>query len=148
MNTIANYYDWYKAVHIIAVISWMAAIFYMPRLFVYHTRAEIGSEMDKTFQIMEHKLLRIIMTPSMIVTYIFGFINAYIYGFAALGTWFHIKMTAVLCLTVIHGMLAKWRKDFLIGENKHSERFFRIINEVPVLFMVIAVVMVIVKPFE
>lgn len=143
-----DYYEWYKAIHVIAVISWMAAIFYMPRLFVYHTRAETGSEMDRTFQIMERKLLKMIMTPSMVLTYIFGFANAYIYGFVALGTWFHIKMAAVLGLTAIHGLLAKWRKDFLRGENRHSERFYRIVNEVPVLFMIVAVVMVIVKPFE
>jgi putative membrane protein len=144
----ANYYEWYKALHIIAVISWMAAILYMPRLFVYHSRAEIGSEMDKTFQIMERRLLKIIMTPAMIATYVFGITNAYIYGFVALGGWFHIKMTAVLGLTAMHGMLAKWRKDFAKGENKHSEKFYRIINEVPFLLMVIAVVMVVVKPFE
>jgi putative membrane protein len=139
---------WYKAIHVISVISWMAAMFYMPRLFVYHTRAEVGSEMDKTFQVMEYKLQKIIMTPSMIATYIFGIIIAYIYGFVALGVWFHIKMFAVLVLTAMHGMLSKWRKDFAAGRNKHSEKFYRIINEVPVILMVIAVVMVIVKPFE
>jgi putative membrane protein len=144
----ANYYDWFKALHIIAVISWMAAILYMPRLFVYHCRAEIGSEMYKTFQTMEHRLLRIIMTPAMIATYLFGLTNAYIYGFAAMGGWFYIKMTAVLGLTAIHGMLAKWRKDFARGENRHSEKFYRIINEVPFALMAVAVVMVVVKPFE
>jgi len=126
----------------------MAAMFYMPRLFVYHTRAEVGSEMDKTFQQMEYKLLKIIMTPSMILTYFFGILIAYIYGFVALGVWFHIKMTAVLGLTIFHGILAKWRKDFINGTNKHSEKFYRLINEIPPILMIIAVVMVIVKPFE
>ncbi len=139
---------WYKAIHVICVISWMAAMFYMPRLFVYHTRAEVGSEMDKTFQQMEYKLLKIIMTPSMILTYFFGILIAYIYGFVALGIWFHIKMTAVLGLTIFHGILAKWRKDFINGTNKHSEKFYRLINEIPPVLMIIAVVMVIVKPFE
>ncbi len=139
---------WYKAIHVISVISWMAAMFYMPRLFVYHTRAKIGSEMDKTFQQMEHKLLKIIMTPSMISTYFFGILIAYIYGFVALGVWFHIKMTAVLGLTIFHGLLAKWRKDFINGNNNHSEKFYRLINEVPPILMIIAVIMVIVKPFE
>lgn len=139
---------WYKAIHVISVISWMAAMFYMPRLFVYHTRAKIGSEMDKTFQQMEHKLLKIIMTPSMILTYFFGILIAYIYGFVALGVWFHIKMTAVLGLTIFHGLLAKWRKDFINGNNNHSEKFYRLINEVPPILMIIAVIMVIVKPFE
>ena len=126
----------------------MAAMYYMPRLFVYHTRAEVGSEMDKTFQQMEYKLLKIIMTPSMILTYFFGILIAYIYGFVALGVWFHIKMTAVLGLTIFHGILAKWRKDFINGTNKHSEKFYRLINEIPPILMIIAVVMVIVKPFE
>ncbi len=143
-----DYFMWYKAIHVISVISWMAAMFYMPRLFVYHTKADVGSEMDKTFQVMEYKLQKIIMTPAMITTYIFGIIIVYIYGFVALGVWFHIKMFAVLVLTGMHGMFSKWRKDFAAGQNKHSEKFYRIINEIPVIFMVIAVVMVIVKPFE
>ncbi len=143
-----EYYLWYKAIHIIAVISWMAALFYMPRLFVYHTRAPLGSEMDQTFQIMEKKLLRIIMNPAMIATYIFGLLNAYIYGFAALGMWFHIKMAAVLGLTAFHGLQARWMKQFAAGKNTHSERFFRLVNEIPVVFMIIAVIMVTVKPFE
>ena len=144
----ADYFMWYKAIHVISVISWMAAMFYMPRLFVYHTRAEIGSEMDKTFQLMEHKLLKIIMTPSMILTYIFGILIAYIYGFVALGAWFHIKMTAVIGLTIFHGLLAKWRKDFINGNNNHSEKFYRLMNEIPPILMIVAVIMVIVKPFE
>jgi putative membrane protein len=143
-----DYFMWYKAIHVISVISWMAAMFYMPRLFVYHTRAKIGSEMDKTFQQMEHKLLKIIMTPSMISTYFFGILIAYIYGFVALGVWFHIKMTAVLGLTIFHGLLAKWRKDFINGNNNHSEKFYRLMNEIPPILMIIAVIMVIVNPFE
>ncbi len=142
------YFLWYKSLHVISVISWMAAMFYMPRLFVYHTKVKIGSESDKMFQVMEKKLLRLIMTPAMISTYVFGFLVAYIYGFAALEIWFHIKMAAVLMLTMLHGLNAKWVKAFARGENKHSEKFYRIINEAPVLFMIIAVTMVVVKPFE
>ena len=142
-----NYFLWYKAIHVVAVISWMAAMFYMPRLFVYHSKSNVSPEMDEIFKLMEKRLLRIIMTPSMIITYIFGLLVAYIYGFVALGTWFHIKMGAVLALTVFHGIQAKWVKDFANGKNKHSEKFYRIINEVPVIFMVIAVIMVVVKPF-
>jgi putative membrane protein len=104
--------------------------------------------MDKTFQTMEHRLLKIIMNPSMISTYVFGLIMAYIYGLAALGVWFHIKMLAVIILTIIHGLLARWRKDFAAGKNLHSEKFYRIFNEVPVLMMIVAVIMVVVKPFE
>ncbi|PCJ27124.1 MAG: TIGR00701 family protein [Rickettsiales bacterium] len=143
-----DYFLWYKAIHIISVISWMAGMLYMPRLFAYHTKAETGSEMDKVFQLMELRLLRIIINPAMILTYFFGLLTAYIYGCVALGMWFHIKMLMVLGLTIFHHFLARWRKDFAKGENKHSEKFYRIINEVPTIMMVIAVVMVVVKPFE
>ncbi|RTK92329.1 MAG: protoporphyrinogen oxidase HemJ [Rickettsiales bacterium] len=143
-----DYFLWYKALHIISVISWMAAMLYMPRLFVYHTKAEIASEMDKTFQVMEHRLYKYIMTPAMISTYIFGFLVSYIYGMSALGGWFHIKMLMVLGLTAFHGMMGKWRKDFAAGNNQHTEKFYRYMNEVPTILMIIAVIMVIVKPFE
>lgn len=143
-----EYFIWYKTFHVISVISWMAAMFYLPRIFVYHTKAEIGSEMDKTFQIMEKRLLKIIMTPAMLSTYIFGLLTAYVYGLVALGIWFHIKMLAVLGLTIMHGLCAKWVKDFAKGENKHSEKFYRMVNEVPTILMILAVIMVIVKPFE
>ncbi len=144
----ADYYSWFKAFHIIAVISWMAGMLYLPRLYVYHSEVAVGSEMDKTFQVMERRLLRFIMNPAMIITYVFGLMNAYIYGFIALGVWFHIKMLAVVGLTLMHGMLAKWRKDFANGTNKHSTRFYRIANEVPTALMIIAVTMVVIKPFE
>ena len=143
-----DYFLWYKAMHVLSVIAWMASMLYMPRLFLYHTRAEIGSEMDKTFQLMEYRLLRIIMTPAMLSTYLFGFLTAYIYGFVALGGWFHLKMLAVLGLTILHGLFAKWVKDFAKAKNKHSERFYRLINEVPTILMIVAVVLVIVKPLE
>ncbi len=143
-----DYFIWYKTIHVISVISWMAAIFYLPRLFVYHSKVELGSEMDKTFQIMERRLLKIIMTPAMLLTYIFGLLTAYVYGVVALGIWFHIKMLAVLGLTIMHGFCAKWVKDFAKGENNHSEKFYRMANEVPTILMILAVTMVIVKPFE
>ena len=144
----SDYYEWFKAFHIIAVITWMAGIFYLPRLYVYHTRAKVGSEMDKTFQIMEYRLLKFIMNPSMIAAYLFGFIVAYIYGFKALGVWFHVKMAMVLVITVMHGLMARWRKDFVKGKNTHSEHFYRVANEVPTIAVMIAVIMVVVKPFE
>ena len=144
----SDYYDWFKALHIIFVLSWMAAMFYLPRLFVYHTKVKVGSEQDKMFQTMERKLLRLIMNPSMIGTYVFGLITAHIYGFSALGIWFHIKMLAIIVLTILHGLMARWRKDFEKGKNVHTEKFYRILNEVPVIAMVVAVIMVVVKPFE
>ncbi len=144
----SNYYDWFKALHVISVIAWMCGLLYLPRLFAYHTRVEVGSESDRLFQIMELRLLRIIMNPAMIATYLFGFINAHIYGFQALGIWFHVKIAAIFGLTLIHGLLARWRKDFAMGKNARSEKFYRILNEIPAIFMVVAVIMVVVKPFE
>ncbi|MDN3031197.1 MAG: protoporphyrinogen oxidase HemJ [Candidatus Tisiphia sp.] len=144
----ASYYLWFKAFHLISAISWMVGLLYLPRLYVYHSRVAVGSESDKTFQLMESKLLRIIMNPAMISTYTLGIINSYIYGLVALGTWFYIKMTAVLGITIFHGLLSRWRKNFVDGKNNHSEKFYRIANEVPALLMIIAVIMVIVKPFD
>lgn len=144
----ANYYEWFKALHVICVISWMAGLLYLPRIFVYHTRAEAGSEMDKTFQTMEKKLLRIIMNPAMIGTYLFGLVLVAIYGLEALGVWFHIKIMAVIILTIMHMLMAKFRKAFAEGKNHHSETFYRFFNEAPAILMIIAVIMVIVKPFE
>lgn len=144
----AEYYELFKVIHVCAVISWMAGMFYLPRLYVYHTRAANCSDMDQTFQEMERKLLRFIINPSMIATIIFGLLLAQIYGFAALGVWFHIKMAAVVVLTAFHGMLARWRKAFIAGQNKKSERFYRIVNEVPTILMIICVYMVIIKPFD
>ncbi|WP_341750450.1 protoporphyrinogen oxidase HemJ [Candidatus Tisiphia endosymbiont of Sialis lutaria] len=144
----ASYYLLFKAFHLISAISWMVGLLYLPRLYVYHSRVAVGSESDKTFQLMESKLLRIIMNPAMISTYTLGIINSYIYGLVALGTWFYIKMTAVLCITIFHGLLSIWRKNFIDGKNNHSEKFYRMVNEVPVLLMIIAIIMVIVKPFD
>lgn len=148
MNNIEEYYLWFKALHLIAVISWMVGLLYLPRLFVYHTQAIIGSEMDQTFKTMEKKLFKFIMNPAMIATYFFGFILVSIYGLKNLGMWFHWKFLFVLLISGVHGMMSAWRKKFAKGENKHSAKFFRIMNEVPTLFMIIIVILVIVKPFD
>jgi putative membrane protein len=126
----------------------MAGMLYLPRLYVYHADVKIGSESDKLLQLMEYRLLKFIINPAMVVTFIFGLTNAYIYGFKALGVWFHIKMTAVLSIAGIHGFLAKCRKEFIRGENKRSSTFYRIINETVTVFMIIAVATVIIKPFD
>ncbi|WP_341793489.1 MULTISPECIES: protoporphyrinogen oxidase HemJ [unclassified Rickettsia] len=144
----ANYYLWFKAIHLISAICWMLGLLYLPRMYVYHTKVKIGGEADKMLQVMELKLMRIIMNPTMISTFIFGIINAYIYGIVALGVWFHVKMLAVVILVIFHGLLARWRKDFATGKNTHSEKFYRLVNEIPTVCMVVAVTMVIVKPFE
>ena len=143
----AEYYDWIKAFHLIFVISWMAGLFYLPRLFVYHCELQIGSKEDKIFQTMEKKLLRIIMNPAMILTVISGLLLAQIYGFKNLGGWFHAKFTLVAIMIYLHHFLSKRRKDFEKGENKRSAKFYRIINEVPAILMILIVILVIVKPF-
>ncbi len=143
----SNYYDWFKALHVIAVISWMAGMLYLPRLFVYHCDAIKGGEADEKLKIMETKLIKIIINPAMIITLISGLTNAYIYGLGNLGIWFHIKMSAVLILILIHGLLIKWHKKFLQGQNTFRATFFKIINETITGLMVISVIMVVVKPF-
>ncbi len=144
----AEYYMWLKALHLIFVISWLAGLFYLPRLFVYHCALEIGSKEDKMFQTMERRLLRFIMNPAMILSIIFGLWVAQIYGFKHLGVWFHIKMTLVLIMIYFHHFLGKRRKDFENGRNKYSAKFYRIINEVPTILMIAIVILAIVKPFE
>ncbi|MDX1917410.1 MAG: protoporphyrinogen oxidase HemJ [Rickettsiaceae bacterium] len=142
-----EYYEWIKAFHIIAVISWMAGLLYLPRLYVYHAGVEKDSEASYLFKLMELRLLRYIMNPAMVATFIFGFILTYIYGIEALGPWFHIKMTCITLLAVFHGMLARWRRDFERNANIKGPNFFRVMNEVPTALMIISVVMVVVKPF-
>lgn len=142
-----EYYLWIKSLHLFAVIAWMVGLFYLPRLFVYHSLVKVGSNEDKIFQTMEQKLLRIIMNPAMIITLITGLILAKIYGFKNLGIWFHVKSSFVIVLMYFHHYLAKRRKDFVNGSNKFSDKFFRIINEVPSVCLIVIIIMVIVKPF-
>jgi putative membrane protein len=138
-------YDAIKILHIIAVISWLAGLLYLPRIFVYHAGVKVGSESDKIFQIMEKKLLRAIMLPSMILVFVFGFYLASQIGFEFV--WLHIKITLVLCLAAYHGFLSNCRKKFAQGKNKHSQKFYRFLNEVPTLLMIPIISLVILKPF-
>lgn len=144
---IISHYEWFRAFHLISVISWMAGLFYLPRLFVYHTDADKGSELSETLKIMERKLLRIIMNPAMILTWIFGGLLLYANTSLMQGGWMHVKLTAVILLTVFHHALGRWRKTFLKDENKRSAKFYRSVNEVPTVLMIVIVIMVIVKPF-
>lgn len=144
----AEYYNWIKAFHLIFVISWMAGMLYLPRIFAYHAKVAAKSPEDQIFQVMEKRLLRIIMNPAMILTIISGLILAQVYGYKNLGGWFHIKLTLVVIMLGLHGFFAKVRKDFELNRNKHSNKFYRIINEIPAIIMIIIVIMVIVKPFE
>ncbi len=143
-----EWYPWIKAFHIIFVITWMAGLFYLPRLYVYHTRAKAGSERDKEFQGMEQKLLRIIMNPSMIMVWILGPALFFTPGLAPTDAgWVWVKGAAVIGLTGFHHALGAWRKDFVAGKNTKSEIFFRKANEVPAVLLVIIVIMAVVKPF-
>lgn len=142
-----NTYLLVKSLHIISFIAWMAGMLYLPRLFVYHAGVKPGSEQDQLFQTMERRLLRFIMNPAMIATFIFGFWLIHIIGFTHLGPWFHAKATCLILLVVIHGLCARWRKEFINGTCKHSPRFFKIINEVPTVMMIAIVFLVVMKPF-
>ena len=139
-------YEWMKVLHVLAVISWMAGMLYLPRLFVYHAGAAPGSERSETFKVMERRLLKAIMTPAMIVSWAAGLWIAFSYGMAAQG-WFHAKLLLVVLLTACHGYLARCVKMFAADANARSERFYRVLNEVPTLLMIGIVVFVIVKPF-
>jgi putative membrane protein len=136
---------WIKAVHVIAVIAWMAGLLYLPRLFVYHAQAESGSIQSETFKVMEHRLLRIIMNPAMIVVWITGPLLAWRQGMY-MDRWLWAKMVLVVVLTWFHHALGLWRKDFATDRNTRNQRFYRMINEVPTFLMVGIVVLVIVKP--
>lgn len=138
-------YEIIKVLHISAVISWLAGLLYLPRIFVYHTQVAVGSESDKIFQTMERKLLRYIMNPSLILVLIFGFYLASEIGFEF--HWLHAKLTLVGILIFYHHLLGRWRKNFEKGQNKHSEKFYRIINEVPAVLMIAIIALVILKPF-
>lgn len=139
-------YDWIKALHVIAVISWMAGIFYLPRLFVYHTAAAKGSPQSETFKVMEAKLLRIIMNPAMIVTWITGLTIAMMGGWERQG-WFMAKFALVIVMSAFHMWLAAKRRAFAEDRNTVSERGYRLANEVPTVLMIAIVILVVVKPF-
>ncbi len=141
-------YPWTKAVHIVALIAWMAGLLYLPRLFVYHCEAGPGTEGSETFKVMERRLYKLIMTPAMLVTFTFGIILALTPGLVDWHAgWFYVKLVSVILLAGVHGAMNKWRKDFLEDRNRRPQRFFRIANEVPTVLMLVAVVMVVVQPF-
>lgn len=137
-------YSFFKIVHIIALICWMVGLFYLPRLYVYHCKVTKNSEADELFKTMELKLLRIIMNPSMIITFLSGL---YLISFVGFGGWLHAKLTLVFILAGFHGYLANCRKKFASGTNIKSEKFYRIINEIPSISLILIVSLVIIKPF-
>ncbi len=144
---LSELYPWTKALHIISVIAWMAGLFYLPRLFVYHAEnSQPGDSRDEIFQTMEYKLLRVIMNPAMIATWIFGIMLALTPGLVDWSAiWPYTKAASILGLTQLHHWLALRRKDFTRGENKITGRQYRLMNEVPTVLLVIIVVSVVVR---
>jgi protoporphyrinogen IX oxidase len=139
-------YEWIKALHVIAVIAWMAGMLYLPRLFVYHCEAEIGSRQSETFKLMERRLLKAIINPAMIVTWLAGLYLAWSgHWFSA--PWLHAKLLLVVLLSAVHGFFSRCVKDFAADHNTRSQKFYRIINEVPTILMIAIVILVVVKPF-
>jgi len=148
MSWLADLYLWIKALHVISVIAWMAGLLYLPRLFVYHAEAEQGSAQAQTFAVMERRLLRAIMNPSMIAAFVFGGLLLATPGIVDWASgWIWVKLAMVAALTALHHVYARWRKDFEAGRNTRPARVYRIANELPALAMIVIVVMVIVRPF-
>jgi protoporphyrinogen IX oxidase len=149
LDALTGAYVWIKALHVIAVISWMAGMFYLPRLFVYHAeRAAVGSELDQTFQVMELKLMKVIMNPAMIATWFFGGLLALIPGVVDWSSgWAWVKLASILAMSGMHGWLGARRKDFAAGRNSRAGRTYRLANEVPTVLMILIVLAVIAKPF-
>jgi protoporphyrinogen IX oxidase len=141
-----NFYLWIKAVHVMAVIAWMAGMLYLPRLFVYHCEAEKGSVQSETFKVMERRLLRIIINPAMTISWVLGLWLAWD-GFRFHGGWLHVKLAAVLALSALHGHFGSAVRAFAEDRNTRTQRHWRMMNEVPALLMILIVIMVIVKPF-
>lgn len=142
-------YLWLKAFHIIAVISWMAGMLYLPRLFVYHCDAAPGSAQSETFKVMERRLLKAIINPAMIAAWLLGLSLIWLMGWEAFrqSGWLHAKLVLVLAMSGVHGMLSRYVRDFAADRNRKSQRFYRIINEVPTVLLVLIVILVVVKPF-
>ena len=145
-NELSNYIPWFLAFHIIAVIAWMAGMLYLPRLFVYHTEAKPGSEASERFKVMERRLLKAIINPSMAAVWILGLLLAWLTS-AYMDTWFQIKFVLVIILSGMHGLFVRCWRAFAEDRNTHSARFYRIVNEVPALLMVLIVILVKVRPF-
>lgn len=138
---------WVKSLHVIAMIAWMAALLYLPRLFIYHCDAAIGSDQSETFKVMERRLLKAIATPSMIATWVFGLWIASLYSVWD-QPWFWVKFACVIVITAMHMAYAKYTRLFAQDANEKSQKFYRIVNEVPAVLMIVIVIMVIVKPFS
>lgn len=140
-------YLWLKAFHIICVLSWMAGMLYLPRLYVYHAETEKGSTTSETFKVMERRLLRYIINPAMITSWIFGGLMLWANPDLLQQGWMHVKLTALIGMQIVHALLARWRRHFAQDRNVHSARFYRIWNEVPTVLMIVIVLQAVLKPF-
>ena len=139
-------YIWVLIIHVLSIITWMAGLFYLPRLFVYHAQANVTGEPADTFKVMERRLLKAIMNPSMIVAWVLGLALALHIGAFAQG-WFHAKLLLVVIMSVLHMAMGKWRKDFEADRNRHDHKFYRVMNEVPTVTLILVVILVKAKPF-
>lgn len=139
-------YEWIKVLHIVAVISWMVGLLYLPRLMVYHNQSDVGSELSQTFKVMERRLLKFIMTPAMIVAWLAG-LHLAVSGNLYMDGWFMTKVFLVVILSAMHGINAKWVKEFDKDLRHRTTKFYRIANEIPTLLMILVVILVIIKPF-
>ncbi|HEU0117697.1 MAG TPA: protoporphyrinogen oxidase HemJ [Alphaproteobacteria bacterium] len=139
-------YEWVKALHVISVIAWMAGMLYLPRLYVYHADAKPGSDLSETLKVMERRLLRRIVNPAMISTFVFGVWLLMLNPDLLQQPFMHVKLACVIVLAGIHGMLSRYRRDFAADRNLKTAVYFRVLNEVPALLLVIIVIMIIVKP--
>jgi putative membrane protein len=142
------FYPWTKAFHVISMVAWMAGMFYLPRLFVYHCELPRGSVESERFKVMERRLLKQIINPAMIATWSFGILLVLTPGVIHWGAaWWYVKLASVLLMSAYHGALVGWWRDFLEDRNRRSHRFYRIANEVPTVLLMVIVIMVIVRPF-
>ncbi len=139
-------YSWFLALHIIAVMAWMAGMLYLPRLYVYHAGAKPGSELSETFKVMERRLLRAIINPAMIAAWVLGLLLATLGHHWGEG-WFHAKLALLVGMQLVHAGYARWRRHFAADANTHGERFYRIMNEVPTVLMILIVLLAVLKPF-
>jgi protoporphyrinogen IX oxidase len=142
-----EYYPLIKALHIISVMAWMAGMLYLPRLFVYHADAKVGSELSETLKIMERRLIRAIINPAMIASFCFGVWMLVLVPTHIEEGWMQLKLLALVGMTGAHGVLSRWRRFFERDANMLSARFFRIVNEVPTVLMIVIVLLVVLKPF-
>jgi putative membrane protein len=141
-------YLWLKAGHIVAVIAWMAGMLYLPRLYVYHCRIAPGTPESERFKMMERRLLRAIINPAMTASFGFGIALIFVPGIVDWSEgWIYVKLVCVAAMTALHGFLARWRRHFAADANRHSERFYRFVNEGPTVLIIAIVVFVVVKPF-